>query len=212
MCSPIVAILVLAVLLGTPTLGLARQQPYVLRQQVIARATNQEHVILRLYRRHAGRPLWTRAVGNFDNLTWSRGRRAFVAWGQRYPDVLNRRKQAPFVIFSWRAGHRLTQFHSPRFDQLIDYFWDFHWSPDARLVAFRAGGSGMQDLNVGRVFLYDTARNKLLSAPKGDIGRVQWISSRTLRFWPRVFRDRRTADGLDGSYYNAKPRLWHLPI
>ena len=186
---------------AVPQVAAANPRPYVLRGQHFYKGQDIDHTVLRLYPRHGKKPVWTYTVTDIEDLTWSPNGRAFVSW---FMDP-TRENRDSFDMLIWREGHRPRVFYSRKFYQ-NDYLWDFQWSPDGRRVAFLMGGSGSKDVDDGELLIYDCVRNRLIRSAKIWAARMRWANSRTLRYWPRGFREH----GNEGSTFIEKPRLWRI--
>lgn len=148
--------------------------------------------------------------GIAQDVTWSRDGRALMLWFYRPIMVGGGLIDWDGIgLFTWQEGRVAKMFYSHQFYQ-EDYLWDFHWSPNGRLIAFRVGGSGNRDMNDGKLLVYDPIRKRLLPMPTLYTRRLQWVNAQTLRYWPTGFWSYNKGKENFAGIYTKKPRLWRI--
>ena len=189
--------------------------PYTLKQQLLAKDAPptspyapRGKVRLVLMPANGGKPVWTQTVADPQNITWSSNGRALALCFQPYPAMDP--PQTINLLF-WREGYPVRVFHAVDFGSL-DSLWRFQFSPDGREVAFLGGSGGDIVNDSGTLYIYDSARNRLISGVEDEIRRFRWVDSKTVQYWPLENHSRISPDGRPVTdWRELGPKLWHLP-
>ncbi len=146
----------------------------------------------------SGRMVWTRK-NYFIRSNWSADHRAVVV-------------EVDDGLLVWRQGHKVLRLDTPPMQAYIGIgHWDYTlgslWSPDKKRFLVRAGGSGMDVLDLGELFCCElgpgqTAR--YIRAPRQEEGvrKMKWLDNRTIQFW--TVKDIKNKEHLI-------PHVWRVP-
>ncbi len=151
------------------------------------------------------RTLWKRRVLPFalsQSVHWSKNRRALAIECQSSSS--GHRVKSELIV--WRIGCRVRFFGVPGGH---DFTMGCLWSPDARRLLVRAGGSGAADLDYGELFCLEVgAWPHYKWFDIGGARKMTWRNGRTVVFWELE----EVGEGSAVHYGNLKtPRLWRVP-
>lgn len=156
-----------------------------------------KRTIVRLCELKTGCRVWRRScptlIGTYPDsgtFFWSSDHRAVAFY-------------AGYQLVVWRAGRRV-QTLDRQAETGFDYLEDITWSPNDRYLLIRTGGSGMGDINLGRMTCVSTNGWRTYSLGY-TIGRPSWIGSHTVRFYGIVFMEPQ------GFVRAQWPSFWSVP-